>query len=140
MTNLTEEFNISLNHPGEDDLTQVRENFKWLFLCVALVGIRDQKKCLYAPGWTTTVSSSSSPLDYDHPERIELSKTYTTTSPNVTMTYRFDLTWTGDNLTTIVCQFSDSSNPTSPLFTTVTGGTITCTYDASGNLTGATTA
>ena len=137
MSDLIEDFNISLNHPGEDDLTQMRENFKWLFLCVLLAGVRDQKKCLYAPGWTTTVVSTSSPLDYDHPDYVTCSKTYTTTSPNVTMTYRFDLTWTGDNLTTIVCKFSDGT--TSPLFTTVTGGTISCTYDASGNLTGATT-
>ena len=70
--------------------------------------------------------------------KIEITKTYTTVSPNVTMTYRFDLTWTGDNLTQIVCKFSDGT--TSPLFTTVTSGTISCTYDASGNLTGATTA
>ena len=138
MTNLIEDFNISLNHPGEDDLTQMRENFKWLFLCVLLAGVRDQKKCLYAPGWTTTVVSTSSPLDYDHPDYVTCSKTYTTVSPNETWTYRFNLTWTGDNLTTIVCKFSDGT--TSPLFTTVTGGTITCTYDGSGNLTGATTA
>ena len=129
MTDLVEDFNISLNHPGEDDLTQMRDNFKWLFMCALLAGVRDQKKCIYAPGWTTTVTSTSSPLGAN-PDRIEVSKG--------SFTYRFDLTWTGDNLTTIVCQFSDGT--TSPLFTTVTGGTITCTYDGSGNLIGATTA
>ena len=137
MTNLVEDFNIALNHPGEDDLAQMRENWKWLFMAVLLAGVRDQKKCIYAPGWTTTVTSTSSPLG-DEPSRIEVAKTYTTVSPEETWTYRFDLTWTGGNLTGIVCSFSDGT--TSPLFTTVTGGTITCTYDGSGNLTGATTA
>ena len=138
MTDLIEDFNISLNHPGETDLTQMRENWKWLFMCVLLVGVRDQKKCLYAPGWTTTIVSSSSPLNYATPDYITLSKTYTTVSPNETWTYKFLLTWTGSNLTTIECQFSDGT--TSPLFTTVTLGTITCTYDDNGNLTGATSA
>jgi hypothetical protein len=138
MTDLVEDFNISLNHPGEDDLTQMRENWKWLLMCALLTGVRDQKKCIYAPGWTTTVISTSSPLNYDQPESITVSKTYTDTSPNETWTYQFLLTWTGTNLTTIVCQFSDGT--TSPEFTTVTEGTITCSYDGSGNLTGATSA
>ena len=138
MTDLVEDFNISLIHPGQTDLAQMRENYKWLFLCSILAGVRDQKKCIYAPGWSTTITSNSSPEDFTYPDRIELSKTYTTVSPNETWTYRFDLTWTGTNLTTIVCSFSDGS--TSPLFTTVTGGTITCTYDGSGNLKSASTA
>jgi len=137
MTDITEDFNISLNHPGETDLAQMRENWKWLFMCALLVGVRDQKKCIYAPGWTTTITSTSSPQGAE-PERIEVSKTYATISPQQTWTFRFDLTWTGGNLTEIVCSFSDGS--TSPEFTVVTGGTITCTYDGSGNLTGAATA
>ena len=137
MTDLVEDFNISLNHPGETDLAQMRENYKWLFLCILLAGIRDQKKCIYAPGWTTTVTSTSSPENLTYPDRIEVSKTYTAVSPIETWTYRFDLTWTGTNLTTIECYFSDGT--TSPEYTLVTGGTITCTYNAGGYLTGATT-
>jgi len=130
MTDLVEDFNTTIAHPGEDDLTQMRVNWKWILMTTLLNGVRDQKKCLYAPGYTVTVTSTSSPGDFTHPDSILAVKGLDQ--------YRFNLTWTGDNLTTIVCQHSDGT--TSPEFSTVTGGTISASFDGSGNMTGASSA
>lgn len=135
MADLVEDFGLIVAHPGQDDLAKMRNAWYFLMMVIGGIGVRDQKNCLYVPGWTTTVTSASSPADYSKPDYITLSKTYTDVSPNNTVRFRYNLTWTGDNLTTIVFQYDNGT--TSPLFTTVTGGTMTLTYDGSGNLMGA---
>ena len=140
MTDLVEGFNISLNKPGETDLTTMRNNWFWLLMAIGGVGIRDGFSGLYMPGWTTTVTTTDtgSPLDYTYPSVITIAKTYTDTSPNVLRQFRYNLTWTSNFLTGIVYQHYDAT--ASPQWATVTGGTITITRDASGNFTGATSA
>ena len=140
MTDLIEQFNISLNHPGETDLTTMRANWFWLQMAIGGVGIRDGMAGLFIPGWTTTVTTAStaSPLDYSEPTVITIAKTYTDISPNELRQFRYNLTWTSTFLTGIVYQHYDAT--ASPQWATVTGGTITITRDASGNFTGATSA
>jgi len=140
MTDLIEQFNISLNHPGETDLTTMRANWFFLQMAIGGVGVRDGKAQLYIPGWTTTVTTSDtgSPLDYTYPDTIVISKLYEDTSPGVLRQFRYTLTWTSNYLTGIVYENYDAT--ASPQWATVTGGTITITRDASGNFTGATSA
>lgn len=89
------------------------------------------------PGWSTVIESASSPQDFSQPTRKTHSKTDTTVSPEVTRQFRYNYTWTGGNKTQIVYQYDDGSGGG---FVTVTGGTVTLTYDGSGNFTGATSA
>lgn len=140
MTDLIESFNISLNHPGEDDLTLMRNNWFFLLMSMGGIGIRDGNAGLYIPGWTTTVTTADtgSPLDYTYPTTITIAKTYTDVSPNVLRQFRYTLTWTSNFLTGIVYEHYDAT--ASPQWATVTGGTITITRDASGNFTGAASA
>jgi hypothetical protein len=107
----------------DGDLDQIRDNFHFLLLA-AING------AIVIPGWTTTVNTTSSPLNYAEPDSIVLTKG--------TRAFHFNYTWTSGNVTQIVCQYNDGVS--SPSLTTVTGGTITLTYDGSGNFTGATTA
>ena len=128
---LTENFNVpALAQVTEDDLTQMRANWNYLALAAG-------KSALVLPGWTTTITSSSSPQNFALPDYMVIAKTYTTVSPNITVQYKYIYTWTGSNLTTIVYQFDDGGGGG---FVTVTGGTITQTFDGLGNLTGATSA
>jgi len=127
---LTENFRIpSLSQGVAADLDQMRAN--WHFLAMVA-----GKSALVIPGWTTTIVSSSSPVDYVHPDYMVIAKTYTAESPNVTIQYKYVYTWTGNNLTTIVYQFDDGGGGG---FVTVTGGTVTLTYSGA-NFTGATSA
>ena len=144
MTDLVEAFNISLNKPGETDLTTMRANWFWLQMAIGAIGIRDGFVGLYIPGWTTTVTTAStaSPLDYSEPTVVTIAKTYTDVSPNVLRQFRYNLTWdeTGATplLTAIVYQNYDAT--ASPQWATVTGGTITITRSAAGRFIGATSA
>ena len=106
----------------ETDLDQIRDNFQFL-LAVGASGM------LVVPGWTTTVESDSSPQDFSEPDRIILTKG--------TRAFRFEYTWTSGNVTQIVVKYDSGVN--SPSLATVTGGTITLTYE-NDNFTGATTA
>jgi len=110
-------------NPVDTDLDAIRSNFN--FLLGALMN-----GAPFVPGWTTTVTSNSSPLDYSQPDQIRLTKG--------TRAFQFDLTWSSGNCTQIVCKYDDGVS--SPSLTTMTNGTITLTYDGSGNFTGATTA
>ena len=105
------------------DLDAIRNNFNFL-LAAAING------SVVVPGWTTTVESDSSPQDFSEPDRIILTKG--------TRAFRFEYTWSGGNVTGIVVKYDDGVS--SPSLATLTGGTITLTYDGSGNFTGATTA
>jgi len=144
MTDLIEAFNISLNKPGETDLTTMRANWFWLQMAIGAVGIRDGFAGLYIPGWTTTVTTTStaSPLDYSEPTVVTIAKTYTDVSPNVLRQFRYNLTWSQTtvlpSLIGIVYQHYDAT--ASPQWATVTGGTITITRSAGGHMTGATSA
>jgi len=139
MTDLIEAFNISLNHPGEDDLTDMRANWRFLQMIIGAVGIRDGLISLFIPQWATTVTTTDtgSPLDYSEPTEVLIARTYTDVSPNVTEQYKYLLTWTSGNMTQIIYQYDDGGGGG---FTTVTGGTITITYSAGGHMTGATSA
>ena len=139
MTDLTEQFNISLNQPGETNLTQMRTNWRFLLMAIGAVGIRDGLAGLFVPGWTTTVTTADtgSPLDYSEPTVVNMSKAFTDVSPNVTEQIQFNLTWVASKLTGIVYQYDDGSGGG---LTTVTGGTLTLTYSAGGHFTGATSA
>jgi len=139
MTDLTEQFNISLNHPGETDLTTMRTNWRFLLMAIGAVGIRDGLAGLFVPGWTTTVTTADtgSPLDYSEPTVVNMTKAFTDVSPNVTEQIQFNLTWVASKLTGIVYQYDDGSGGG---LTTVTGGTLTLTYSAGGHFTGATSA
>ena len=110
-------------NPVDTDLDQIRANFNFLLLA-AMNG------AVVVPGWTTTVNSTSSPLNYAEPNSIVLTKG--------TRAFYMNLTWTSGNVTQIVCRYDDGVS--SPSLVTVTGGTITLTYDGDNNFTGATTA
>ena len=128
---LTEDFKVpAIGNVTEDDLTQMRLN--WYFLLIAAAN-----GAKVVNGWATTMASTSSPQDYSKPDSMTLSKTDTTVSPNVTRQLQYVYTWTGANLTTMVIKYDDGSGAG---LVTVTGGTITLTYDGSGNFTGATSA
>ena len=118
----------------------MRQNWFFIQMSLGAVGIRDGKAGLYIPGWTTTVTTADtgSPLDYSEPTVVTISKTYTDVSPNVTRQFRYNLTWAAGLLTEIVYQNYDVA--ASPQWATVTGGTMTLTYDAGGSFTGATSA
>jgi len=139
MTDLVENFNISLNHPGEDDLAIMRANWFWLHMAIGGVGLRDGLAGLFAPEWTTVVTTADtgSPLDYSQPTEILMSKTYTD-SPQTVRQFKYVLTWVGGFLTGVVYWNYDAT--ASPQWQIVTGGTITITRDAVGNFTGATPA
>jgi hypothetical protein len=123
---LTEQFNLaSLPEVIADAFSALQDNFYFLALAQA-------KGSWLLPGWDTTVTSNSSPQDFSKPDIVTLTKTYTTVSPNITRTLQIEFTYTGDNPTTIVYKFGDGTS--SPELVTVTGGTMTCTYDGSGNL------
>lgn len=129
---LTENFTVpQLPEITEADLTAMRDN--WFFLLISAA-----RQAQVVPGWDTTITSNSSPVDYTKPDIITLTRLDTAVSPNVTKTLRYEYTYTGNNLTTIVFKFGDGVS--SPELETVTGGTITLTYDGSGNFTGATSA
>ena len=126
---LTEDFKTPrINQAPVTALPIMCTNWYFLLLC-AVNGVR------IAPGWTTVVTASGSPLDYAHPDSMVLSKLDATVSPSITRRIRFTYTWTGDNCTTIVCAYDDGSG-----YVTVTGGTLTLAYDGLGNFTGATSA
>lgn len=107
----------------DDDLDQIRANFNML-LCQAASG------SVVLAGWTTTVNSTSSPENYSEPDSIVLTKG--------TRAIHFEYTWTSGNVTQIVVKYDDGVS--SPSLETVTGGTITLTYNGDGDFTGATTA
>ena len=132
MADLDASFNTTLAHPGADDLAEWRANWRWLTM-VMLEAVK------VAPEWSTTVTQSASPEDYSQPDHMIVSKTFTDVSPNVTERFKYVYTWTSGNKTQILFQYDDGTG-SSPEFTTITGGTMTLTYDGSGNLTGATSA
>jgi len=105
------------------DLDQIRDNFNFLLAAAA-------NGSIVVPGWTTTVYSDSSPQDFSEPDRIILTKG--------TRAIHIEYTWTSGNVTGMVVKYDDGVS--SPSLSTVTGGTITLTYDGSNNFTGATTA
>jgi len=126
---LTEDFKTPrINQAPYTALPIMCTNWYFLFMC-AMNGVR------VAPGWTTTMTSTASPQDFAHPNTMILTKLDATVSPSITRKFRFTYTWTGDNLTTIVCAYDDGSG-----YVTVTGGTLTLTYNALGDFTGATSA
>lgn len=122
---LTEDFTVpNLADGVPTQLTQMRDN--WFFLLAAAA-----RKAKAIAGWTTVITSNSSPVDYTKPDQMTLTKGI--------WTIQFDYTWTGSNLTQIVVSFADgASSPNTPV--TITGGTLTLTYDGNGNFTGATSA
>lgn len=129
---ITQRFDIpDMANPVSTDLALMRDNWFWLFAAAA-------NGAVVAPGWTTTIVSNSSPLDYAEPDAIQLSYVDTTVSPQVTHLVQIDLTWTGGNVTGMVMKYGPDTQ--SPQLETITGGTITLSYDGSGNFTGATTA
>ena len=115
----------------EVDLGAMQTNWYWL-LVAAVNG------SVVAPGWTTTINSTSSPVDYSEPDNLTLTYLDTSQSPNVTRQIVIEYTWTGGNVTQMVIKYGDGTS--SPALETVSGGTMTLTYDGSGNFTGATTA
>lgn len=115
----------------ETDLDYIKTNF-WFLLVAAVNG------SIVIPGWSTSVGFTSSPQDFTQPDTIVLSKLDTAVSPNVTREIHIYYTWTSGNVTGMVIKYDDGS--TSPSLLTVTGGTITLTYDGNGNFTGATSA
>ena len=126
---LTENFTApALANAVDTDLITMRANWRFLFLNSVGGG-------KVAPGWTTVMASASSPQDFSKPDSMTLSRTDTTVSPNVTEQYKFTYTWTGVNATTIVCAYDDGTG-----FVTVTGGTLTLTYDGLNNFSGCTSA
>lgn len=121
---LTEDFTKpAFANPVDTDLDQIRQNFQFLLLA-AMNG------AVVVPGWTTTVNTTSSPLNYAEPDSIVLSKG--------TRAFHMNFTWSSGNVTQIVCKYDDGVS--SPGLVTVAGGTITLTYDGDNNFTGATTA
>ena len=126
MADLVASFNTTLAHPGADDLAEWRANWRWLTM-VMLEAVK------VAPEWTTTITSSSSPLDYSQPDHMIVSKTFTDVSPNVTERFKYVYTFSSGNKTQILFQYDDGTG-SSPEFTTVTGGQIDLVYDGSGNL------
>ena len=123
---LAENFNLeSLPEVIADAFDALQDNFFFLALAQA-------KGSWLLPGWDTTVLQSNSPEDFSKPDTVTLTKTYTNESPNVTRTIQIEFTYTGGNPTTIVYKFGDGVS--SPELVTVTGGTMTCTYDGNGNL------
>ena len=110
-------------NPVDTDLDAIRDNFQFL-LASALNGAP------FMAGWTTTVESDSSPQDFSEPDRIKLTKG--------TRAFWFEYTWTSGNVTQIVIKYDDGVS--SPSLATLTGGTLTLTYDSDGNFTGATSA
>lgn len=132
MTDLTDRINeISLSYPRQTSHDALIETVRWLFMVM-------MERVPAAPEWTTIINSTSSPQDFDAPDSREVSKTYTDVSPNQTVQFRYQYTYSGGNKTGIVFQYYDAAS--SPQWQTVTGGTATLTYDGSGNFTGATTA
>lgn len=126
---LTENFTVpAIGNVTEDDLTQMRLN--WYVLMIAACN-----GSKIAPGWTVVVADASSPQDFSKPDSMTLSRLDATVSPNVTHQIKYTYTWTGANLTTMVVAYDNGAG-----FVTVTGGTMTLTYDGSGNFTGATSA
>ncbi len=113
------------------DLASIRTNF--YFLLVSAVN-----GSIIIPGWTTTINSTSSPQNFGEPDSVVLSRLDTAVSPNVTRKIHIEYTWTGGNVTTMVIKYDDGVS--SPSLSIVTGGTLTLTYDGSGNFTGATSA
>jgi len=129
---LTQQFNKpDFANAVTTDLTAFNTN--WYFLLVAAVN-----GSIVIPGWTTTINSNSSPVDYSEPDNVTLAYTDTTVSPNVTHQIIIEYTWTSGNVTGMVIKYDDGSS--SPSLETVTGGTLTLTYDGDGNFTGATSA
>lgn len=129
---ISERFDIpDMVNPVSTDLELMRDNWYWILASAA-------NGSIVVPGWTTTMVSTSSPVDYSEPDSIQLSKLYTDVSPNITREIHIDLTWTGGNVTGMVMKYDDGTS--SPSLETITGGTITLTYDGDGNFTGATSA
>ena len=132
MTTITQNFGEpDFASAVSDSLDQIRLN-QWYLLIAAVNG------SVVAPGWTTTIASASSPVNYGQPDSMTMTYLDTAVSPNVTKTIQIAYTWTDGNVTGMVVSFGDGTS--SPELVTVTGGTITLTYDGSGNFTGATTA
>ena len=133
MTTITQQFNEpDFASAVSDSLSAVRDN--WYYLMIAAVN-----GAVVAPGWTTTISSTSSPVNYGQPDALTLTYLDTAVSPNVTRTIKVAYTWDGSgNVSGMVISYGDGTS--SPELVTVTGGTITLTYDGSGNFTGATSA
>ena len=129
---LTQQFNEpDFASAVDTSLSSIRDN--WWFLLVAAVN-----GATVAPGWTTTISSTSSPVNYGEPDAMTMTYTDTAVSPNVTKTIKINYTWTSGSVTGMVIQYGDGTS--SPELETVTGGTITISYDGAGNFTGATSA
>ena len=113
------------------DLAGIRDNF--YFLLVSAVN-----GSIVIPGWATTINSNSSPQDFGEPDSVVLSRLDNATRPQVTRKIHIEYTWTGGNVTTMVIKYDDGVS--SPSLSIVTGGTLTLSYDGSGNFTGATSA
>jgi len=133
MTTLTQQFNEpDFASDVSTSLTAIRANF-WFLLVAAANG------SVVAPGWTTTIASASSPVNYGQPDSMTMTYLDTTVSPNVTKTIKISYSWDVDgNVIGVVVQFGDGTS--SPELVTAEGGTITLSYDGAGNFTGATTA
>ena len=125
---LTEDFTLPDFVDLTADLAGIRSNFA--FLLVAAVN-----GSIVIPGWTTTVNSTSSPQNFAEPNSIVLTNT-DTSSPQIIRTIYLNYTWTSGQVTQMIVQYDDGVS--SPSLATLTGGTISITYDGAGNFTGAT--
>lgn len=101
----------------DDDLDQIRDNMAWL----AALGAAG---AIVVPNWTTTVNGA----DPAQPDSIELTRG--------SVKIRFTYTWSTGKVTQIVVAYDRGLGAG---YETMTGGTITLTYDGSDNFTGATT-
>lgn len=124
---LTEDFTKPDFVDLASDLQSIRDNFNFIITAAA-------NGSIVIPGWSTTVNSTSSPVDYNEPDNVTLTHT-STASPQVTRQIVIEYTWTSGNVTQMVVKFDDGTG-----LVTVTGGTLSLTYDGSNNFTGATSA
>lgn len=100
----------------DDDLDQIRDNVAWLMTAAA-------SNNFMLPGWTTTASGA----DLSEPDYIKME--------SGSLEMRWTFTWSSGSVTQVVWAYDDGTG-----LTTLTGGTVSISYDGSGNFSGATTA
>ena len=130
MTTITQNFGEpDFASAVSDSLDQIRLN-QWYLLIAAVNG------SVVAPGWTTTIASASSPVNYGQPDSMTMTYLDTAVSPNVTKTIQIAYTWTDGNVTSMTVKFGDGTS--SPSLVIADGGNLVLSYDGSGNFTGCT--
>lgn len=128
---LTEDFNKpALANAVATDLEAIRDNFAFCLVAAT-------NGSIVIPGWQTVMASAESPENYSEPDSVTLTKTDTLASPQLTRKIQVNYTWTSGNVTGMVIKFDAGDGAG---LVTVTGGTLTLTYDGDGNFTGATSA